>query len=149
MSRFKYLLVASILTASPVHMAGAQRATLMVSARVLPAADVLAAGLLAPRVETGHTMVASARMDAPRAPAPVVSGKVVNSGKDFVEFNLGVAVAANVRYTVGVSAGQLSLPSSSRTGAQGRQEVTYRVPTTPGEKVPTSVTVTLTAGSIS
>ena len=116
MSRFKFLLVASILIASPVHMAGAQRATLMVSARVLPTADVLAAGRLAPRADTGHTMVASASLEASEAAPPIVASRVVALGsKDYVEFNLGVAVAANVRYHVGVSAGQVTLLSSSMT----------------------------------
>jgi hypothetical protein len=139
------LLLTSLAMSLSVQTASAQRATIAVTARVLPSATAMAAGTIAPRVESGNTIAASAQLSSVASIPAITSA---SSAASFVEFTLGVAVSANVHYEVAVSSNgdQLKVRKGS---ANGRQEISYRVPNTVGSRPPAAVTVTLTAASIS
>ena len=144
MRSFK-LLLAFLAMSLAVHTASAQRATLAVTARLLPSAEAMAAGTVAPRIESGHTIVASGQLSDVASIPAMTSG---SAGNGFREFKLGVAVSTNVQYQVAVSSNVDRLQIRTRS-ANGRQEISYRVPTSAGKKAPAPVIVTLTAASIS
>ena len=138
------LLLASLAMSLVVQTASAQRATLAVTARLLPSAAAMAAGTVAPRLESGHTIVATGLLsDVATMPSTVVS-----AGQRVGEFKLGVAVAANVQYHVAVSS-NVDLLKIQKRSASGRQEISYRVVPAAGKQAPAPVVVTLTAASIS
>jgi hypothetical protein len=142
------VLLTALAMSLATQTASAQQATLAVSARILPSVDALATGAVAPRLETGHTVVASAKLsDAGSVPASVANSQA-KAAAGFVEFNLGVLVSANVQYRVAVSSSGDELKVQQRS-VNGRQEIRYRVPAVVGSKPPAAVMVTLTAASIS
>ena len=128
-----------------VRTASAQRATLAVTARILPSPAAMATGQITPRVESGHTIVATGQLSGTASVSPITSP---SAAPGFAEFKLGMTVTTNVQYQVAVSSnvGQVRVETRS---AQGRQEISYRVPTSVGSQAPAAVTVTLTAASIS
>ena len=141
------LLVTSLAFSLAVQTAGAQRATVAVSARILPSSEALAAGQIAPRMESGHAIAASARMsDVVSIPVAPLGVRTVVA-KDYAEFRLAMKVSANVHYQIAVSSNVDQAKIQKQT-ADGRQQITYRVPTT-GSQAPAAMTVTLTAASIS
>lgn len=140
------LLITSVAILLAIQPASAQQATLAVSARILPSADAMAAGTIAPSLESGHTIAASARL-SDLATLPVIVAKSASlTAQGFADFKLGMAVSANVQYSVAVSSNVEQLKIQKRS-AMGRQEISYRVPKVVGSQ-PAPIVVTLTAASI-
>lgn len=148
MPRFDLLFICSVGLALGAQAASAQRATLMVTARVLPPAEATASGRVAPSVMSAHTVVASARLlDCQLLPSPSASSAADVAG--VAEFKLGVVVSANVQYRMEASS-NVEQVTVERHRTEGRQNITYRVRATANpQPTPASVTVTLTASSIS
>lgn len=178
MARFN--LVVPILTSLLLisATAPAQQATLTVSATVLPAPSYYADASSAPRLASGRTMVASAKIDAMPAAVSAESRtlssdrsvpRVVEQGKEWVEFSVAVSVASNVTYQILVAATgavaqvevrdvagrfipvdrtALRLHSGSLRNRGGRQEIQYRVPADSAAAALSALDITLSASSI-
>lgn len=176
MPRFTPLTLTLSLLVLSSATAPAQQA-LAVSATVLPAESYYADASSAPRVASGQTIIASAKMNAfptavstvhPASPDRAVP-RVVARGNDWVEFTVAVSVASNVTYQILVAAtgavadvqvrdvagrfipvGQsaLRLHSGGLRNRGGREEIQYRVLAGSSAAALSALDITLSASSI-
>ena len=154
-SSFLFLVLLQLLSATQVS---AQRATMTVSAQVLPAREALAAGTFEVREETGHTMAAAVsigHVSARLLPKPKIrTSKLPGVKSDALEVNVGLRVGSNVHYQAEIRSDSGSRPVviEQPRMRSGTSDTTQNLKVVLPDQQPngaSNLTVVLTAISIS